>query len=211
MFDDDFEKLRRKLVFEQVSKAMKEDPKNWTSRLEELGFQWFDDENDEEQLEEDLAKPENPNQELLEGYFNGYVKFSDQVLNSFLAEKESATPNYPLIRKYFKKGNENLKRLLIYGLEKKPTDIDLLNDLGFFHEFKNMLSELIQLYLKACEEEQDMNNFKEIVLNFHYDTEPDGFDALYELEQQIDPVSDKGKILQKIRQEQELEPETIEF
>ena len=145
------------------------------------------------------------------GIFTGKSINHERPPFSFLAEKESATPNYPLIRKYFKKGNENLKKLLIYGLEKKPTDVGLLNDLGFFHEFKNMLSELIQLYLRACEEEQDMNNFKEIVLNFHYDTEPDGFDALYELEQQIDTVSDKGKILRKIRQEQELEPESIEF
>ena len=52
MSDDDFEKVRRELVFEQVSKAIKENPKNWASKLEELGFQWVDDESDEEEHEE---------------------------------------------------------------------------------------------------------------------------------------------------------------
>ena len=62
MSDDDFEKLRRELVFEEVSKAIKENPKNWASKLEELGFQWVDDEYDEEEVEENIAKPENLNQ-----------------------------------------------------------------------------------------------------------------------------------------------------
>jgi len=136
MSDDDFEKLRRELVFEQVSKAIKENPKNWASKLEELGFQWVDDECDEEEVEENLAKPENLDQELLVAYFEGAAKLSEQVLDTYLAEKESATPNYPLIRKYFKRGNEHLRRLLIFGLERRPTDIGLLNDLGFFHEKK---------------------------------------------------------------------------
>ena len=33
LFDDDFEKRRRELVFEQVSKAIKENPKNWASKI----------------------------------------------------------------------------------------------------------------------------------------------------------------------------------
>jgi len=209
MSDDDFEKLRRELVFEQVSKVMKENPENWGSKLEELGFQWVDDECDEEEVEENIAKPENVNHELLVAYFEGAAKLSEQVLDTYLAEKESATPNYPFIRKYFKRGNEHLRRLLIFGLERRPTDIGLLNDLGFFHEFRNTLADLIHYYLKACKEEHDMSNFEELVLSFYYDTVPDGFDALYELEQHIAPGSDKAKIVQKIRQGQKLDPECI--
>ena len=211
MVDDDYEKLKRELRFEQVSKAIKEDPKNWTKKLEEMGFQWFDDEYDQEEAEEESAIPENRNQELLVGYFEGSVKFSDQMLDSFLAEKESPNPNYPLFRKYFKKGNENLKRLLIFGLEKNPTDIGLLNDLGFFHEFKNILGELIQFYLSACEKENDLRNYEDLVRNFYYDTEPDGFDPLYKLKQKYGPDSDKGKIIRKLKQEQESQPECIRF
>jgi len=211
MSDNDFEKLRRELVFEKVSKAIKENPKNWASKLEELGFQWVDDEYDEDENEENLAKPENLNQELLVAYFEGGMKLSDQVLDTYLAEKESATPNYPLIRKYFKRGNEHLRRLLIFGLERKPTDIGLLNDLGFFHGFRNSLADLIHYYLEACKEEHDMSNFEELVLSFYYDTVPDGFDAFYELERHIAPGSDKARIVQKIRQGQELELECVKF
>ena len=211
MSDDDFEKLRRELVFEQVSKAIKENPKNWASKLEELGFEWVDDESGEEEVEENIAKPENLNHKLLVAYFEGAAKLSEQVLDTYLAEKESATPNYPLIRKYFKSGNEHLRRLLIFGLERRPTDIGLLNDLGFFHEFRSILADLIHYYLKACKEEHDMSNFEQLVLSFYYDTVPDGFDALYELEQHIATGSDKAKIVQKIRQGQKLEPECVKF
>jgi len=64
-------------------------------------------------LGDNSQKNENLNQELLVGYFEGYVNLSDHAPNSFLAEKESAIPNYPLIKKYFERSNENLKRLLI--------------------------------------------------------------------------------------------------
>jgi len=50
-----------------------------------------------------------------------------------------------------------------------------------------------------------------LVLNFCSDTEPDGFDALYELEQQIPIESDKGKMIKKIRREREMEPESVKF
>jgi len=209
--DDDFEKIRREVVFKQVSKVMRENPKNWASKLEELGFKWVDDESGEEEVEENLAKPENVNQELLVAYFEANMELSDRVLEAYLAERESPTPNHPLIRKYFRVGNNHLKRLLIFGLEKRPTDIGLLNDLGFFHEFRSILTDLIHYYLKACKEEHDMRNFEGLVLSFYDDTVPDGFDAFYELEQHIAPGSDKAKIVQKIRQEQALEPECVKF
>ena len=103
MIDDDYEKIRREIVFEKVAKALKKDPKNWTKEVEELGFEWFDDDNgDEEEVEEKLAKPENSNQEFLVNYFEGDIELSDQVLDAFLTEKDSDEPNYPLFRKYFK-------------------------------------------------------------------------------------------------------------
>ena len=65
MIDDDYEKIRREIVFEKVAKAIKEDPKNWGKQIEDLnlGFTWVDDGyGDEEELEEELAQPENYNQ-----------------------------------------------------------------------------------------------------------------------------------------------------
>lgn len=211
MTDDDFEKLKREIVFERVAKAVSKDPKNWADRLEDLGFQWFDDEDDHEENEEAAAIPENQNQELIVGYFEGTEDPSKKVLTAYIEETESENPNYPLFRRYFKKGNPNLKNLIMNGLQTKPTDRGLLGDLGYFHENRNILAELIRFYLKACEKEQDMNRFEKLVLNFYYDTHPDGFDALQELGSLYPPDSTKGKILQKIRQELESEPEVVRF
>ena len=212
MIDDDYEKLKREIVFEKAAKAIKEDPKNWIKQLEDIGFAYFDDgDGDEEELEEKLAKPENSNQKLLVNYFEGDMELSDQMLDAFLTEKDSDSPNYPLFRKYFKSGNENLKRMIILGLKRSPADIGLLSDLAFFHEFKNILSVLIEYYLIACDHEQNLKNFEQLALQFYYDTDPDGFDALYELSEKYGPDSDKGKIVREILQRQKSEPDSIDF
>jgi hypothetical protein len=124
MIDDDYEKLKREIVFEKVAKAIKEDPKNWIKQVEDLG---------------------------------------------------------------------------------------LLSDLSFFHEFKNILSELIGNYLIACDHEQNLKNFEQLALQFYYDTDPDGFDALYELSEKYGPDSDKGRIVREILRRQESEPDSIDF
>jgi hypothetical protein len=109
MIDDDYEKLKREIVFEKVAKAIKEDPKNWIKQVEDL------------------------------------------------------------------------------------------------------LSELIAYYLIACDHEQNLQNFEKLALQFYYDTDPDGFDALYELSEKYRPDSDKGKIVQEILRRQESEPDSIDF
>jgi hypothetical protein len=100
MIDDDYEKIKREIVFEKTAKAIKKDPKNWIKQLEDIG---------------------------------------------------------------------------------------LLSDLAFLHEFKNLLSELIGYYLIACDHEQNFKNFEQLALQFYYDTDPDGFDALYELSEKYGP------------------------
>jgi len=100
MIDDDYEKLKREIVFEKVAKAIKEDPKNWLKQLEEL------------------------------------------------------------------------------------------------------LSELIGYYLIACDHEPNLKNFEQLALQFYYDTDPDGFDALYELSEKYGPESDKGKNVREILRRQ---------
>jgi hypothetical protein len=211
MPDDDFEKIEREIIFERVAKAIKEDPENWANRLEGLGFEWFDDEDDQEEREEVTAVPGNKNEELIVDYFEGTGDLSEKVLAAYIEETESENPNSPLFRKYFKKGNPNLKKLLMYGLGKNPNDLGLLGDLSYFHENRNILGDLIRSYVKACEIEQDMARFEKLALSFYYDTHPDGFNALYELEQRHTPDSTKGEILKKIRQEQGTEPELAKF
>ena len=47
--------------------------------------------------------------------------------------------------------------------------------------------------------------------HFYYDTDRDGFDALYELSEKYGPDSDKGKIVREILRRQEPEPDSIDF
>ena len=212
MIDDDNEKIRREIVFEKAANAVKKDPKNWIKQVEDVGFEYFDDGyGDEEEFEEKLARPENSNQELLVVYFEDDIELSVQMLDAFLFEKDSDKPNYPLFRKYFKQGNENLKSLIISGLKRNPGDIGLLSDLVFFHEFNSILSELIRFYLIACDHEQNLKDFEQLALQFFYDTDPDGFDALYELSEKYGPASDKGKIVREILRRQKSEPDSIDF
>jgi hypothetical protein len=213
MFDDDSEKGKRKEVIAKVAKAIREDPKNYVEKLAELGFTWVDDEIDEEAVEERAATIRSDNEKDLVAYFEGKTELSDQVLDTYLAEKNSDSPNYPLFRLYFKKGNYKLKDLLKYGLEKYPTDVGLLGDLGYFNEFRNVLSEMIEAYLTACGRETELDRFGELVMSFCLDTEPDGFDALHELEQVCSPGSGKWKAIQAVRKrlESDAEFEDIEF
>ncbi|MEW6665707.1 MAG: hypothetical protein AB1512_10875 [Thermodesulfobacteriota bacterium] len=213
MADDDSEQERRKEVFEKVSGAIEKDPRNWVANLGELGFQWFDDETDEEEIEEINATIGNDKQKLVVEYLEGGISPSEEVLSAYLAEKDSDSPNYPLFRKYFKRGNENLKRLLMLGLQRHPTDIGLLGDLAYFHEFGSILGELIQAYLRACESESEPDRFIELVTCFYLHTEPDGYDALRELEQIYGPGSAKWRFIQEVRKEFESarEPDAIRF
>jgi len=220
MVDDDFEKKMRELKIRQVSEAIRVDPENWAANLEKLGFQWFDDESDPEHEEELTARPNNPRQESLVEFFEGSADSSDssaslasldQVLQMYLDEKASSQPNYALIRRYFKEGNERLQKLLSFGLTKYPTEIGLLDDLGYYNEFRNVSGDLIQFYLKACEEESDMGRFEELATDFCINTCGFGFDALIELEQRLGHDLEKGKVIRKIKDDQASQPEVITF
>jgi len=213
MFDDDFEKEKRKLAFKEVVRAIKAHPRNYVEKLAELGFRWVDDEIDEEAVEEQSATIRSDNEKNLVAYFEGEADLSDQTLETYLNEKNSDSLNYPLFRRYFKKGNTRVKELLMFGLEKHPTDIGLLSDLAYYHEFSNILGELIEAYLTACGRENDPERLIQLVMSFYLDTEPDGFDALHELEQACSRGSWKWKVIQTVRKqlESESEPEDIEF
>ena len=166
-----------------VNEVFKNNPQNYKEELAKLGFQWFDDDYPDEIEEEDNAVPENKNQEFLVAYFNGDVELSNSVIEAFLAEKNSDEPNFALIRKYFRQGNEHLKALIYRGLEINPTDIGFLNDLSFFHEFHPMLRELIRYYTDACRLQQNLKTFRELASDFYYNTAPDGYEAYHALKE----------------------------
>ena len=191
---EDYEKLKNEIIVDKVDKIFRTQPDNYISALEEIGFKYYEDD-DYEEMEEANAKPENQNQKDLVAFLIGEIELSDRILQIFLEERDAENPNLPLIRKYFKRANSYLKSLILYGLDHYPGSLDLLSDLGFFHEFENILSTLITYYTQACVDQQNLQTFAELAQDFYNTTIPDGYEALYALRDLIEPGTDKREII----------------
>jgi len=131
------------------------------------------------------------------------TKLSKKIFESYTEEKAAENPNYPLIRRYFKGANHNLKSLILYGLDNYPGRIDLLSDLAFFHDFENVLSLLIVYYTKACVDQANLDTFSKLAKEFYYSTTFDGYEAYYALRELFDPKTDKRKIIEFLIAEEE--------
>jgi len=199
---DDYKKLKNEIIIDRVNEIFRSQPDNCITALEELGFEYHE-EDDEEKIEEKRAKPENKNQRNIVAYFEGKQDLSETILKTFLAERDAEHPNFPLIRKYFKEANHKLKALILYGLDHYPSRIDLLSDLAYFHEFENILSLLITYYTRACVNEEDLETFTELVQDFYYTTNPDGYEALFALRELFELHTEKRKIIDFLISEEE--------
>ena len=212
---DDYEKLKTEITRDKVNEIFRSHPKDYIAKMEELGFEYFEDDDDCEEIEESNAQPENQRQRFLVAYFEGRKKLSKKIFESYSEEKATENPNYPLIRKYYKEANKNLKSLLLYGLDNYPGRIDLLSDLAFFHEFKNILNILITYYTQACIDQGNLETFSELAKDFYYSTNPDGYEAYYALRELFEPETDKRKIIDfLIAEDEEAErkaSQSIEF
>ncbi len=192
---NDYEKLKNEFIRDKVSEIFRNHPKNYIAKMEEIGFEYFEEDNDCEEIEERNAQPENQRQRDLVAYFEGRKKLSKKIFENYSEEKATKNPNYPLIRKYYKEANKNLKSLLLYGLDNYPARIDLLSDLAFFHEFENIFNILITYYTKACIDQENLETFSELAKDFYYSTNPDGYEAYYALRELFEPETDKRKII----------------
>lgn len=67
--------------------------------------------------------------------------------------------------------------------------------------------------MTACGREHDLDKFSQLVMSFCLETEPEGFDAVHELEQVCSRGSDKLDPIQSVREilKSDSEPEDIEF
>ena len=200
---DDYEKLKNEIILEKVNEIFRKYPRDYIAKMEEIGFQYFEDDEDYEEIEERNARPENQRQRDLVAYFENKTVLSKKIFESYSEEKASEKPNYPLIRRYFREANKNLKTLLLYGLDNYPGRIDLLSDLAFFHEFENILSILITYYTRACVEQENLETFSELTKDFYFSTNPDGYEAYYALQELFGPGTDKRKIIDSLIAEKE--------
>jgi hypothetical protein len=206
----DHQKLKDEIIIDKVNEIFRSQPDNYVTAMEEIGFEYHE-EVDKEALEEQKAKPKNKDQRKLIAYFEGNEDPSETIFETFIAEKDVAHPNLPLIRKYFKKANKKLKALLIYGLDHYPGRIDLLSDLTFFHEFENILTTLITYYTRSCLNQTNLETFTRLAQDFYYATNPDGYDALYALQQLFDPHTEKRKIIDVLISEETVEKSEVQI
>ena len=201
----DYEKVKNEIIRDKVEEIFRKYPRDYIAKMEELGFTYFEDD-DYEEIEERNAKPENQRQRELVAYFENKTELSEKIFESYSEEKAADDPNYPLIRKYFKEANKNLKSLLLYGRDNYPERIDLLSDLAFFHEFENILGLLITYYTQACIDQGNLDTFSELAKDFYYSTNPDGYEAYYALRELFEPETAKRRIIDfLIKEEEEVE------
>lgn len=190
----DYDKFRAEMIRDRVRDVVAESLGDVREALE-IGFTWFDDDFPSEEDKEKATRPENNRQRQLVAYFEGKARLSDAVITAFLSEHKAKNPHYPLIRKYFRAANQPLKKLILAGLENDPTNIDLLTDLIFFHEFERNLPELTTHLTKACRIEDDPQRFSDIAREFYHGTQADDYHALAALQEIFDEDSDKRKIV----------------
>ena len=210
IWKEEYEDIKNELLMDKISDTIKKDPKNWRNNMEEIGFTWIDDSQDEIE-EEKNATPLNVSQEYLVAYFEENIIFNNQLIEIFIKETESENPNYPLFRKYFKAGNTRLLHLLTSGISCLPTNQVLLSGLSYFHENRNILTRIISAYTDACCKENNTKRFKELCIDFINDTNPDGFDALAELKLISHKNREKLLVLEEITQMIHTQDKVIEF
>lgn len=198
----DYQKLKNEIIRDKVDEIFRTRPDNYIHAMEEIGFKYYVGD-DRDEIEEKNAKPENQNQIDLIEYFEGNQELSESILATFFKEKDAEKPNYPLIRKYFKQASQNLKILILYGLDHYPVRIDLLSDLAYFHEFENILSTLIDYFTRACIKEMNLETFSELAQDFYHVTISDGYEALYALRDLFEPHTDKQKVIDFLIQEKD--------
>ncbi|WP_203249977.1 hypothetical protein [Cysteiniphilum marinum] len=174
-------------------------PEEVKKKLEEYGFAFYDDGDDIEDQEELIAKPETQRQQRIVAYFESNIQPSEDILCDFLAEKYSDDCNMPLIRKYFKSGNINLKHLIMFGLDNNPKDMGLFSDFLFFSEFSFNLIDIINICTRSCIAIDNDDDFKEACYSFYcysFDHDYDAYMALLE----NDHISNaKKEILRNLR------------
>ena len=57
---DGYEKIKNEIIRDKVNDIFRNHPKDYIAKMEELGFKYYEDDNeDEEEIEERNAKPEN--------------------------------------------------------------------------------------------------------------------------------------------------------
>jgi uncharacterized protein len=210
--DSNYSKVAFEARAEAFDKIIRERPHDWQKKIEELEFdRVIDGLYENERAEEEKAKPENKAQELLVEYFDGRINYSHEILQAYVKETADKSYYLPLLRKYFKAGNQFLENLLFEGLKLNPADIELLSDLSFLNNYKPILRKLIEAFTKGCLV-CDLEIFEDMAMDFEEYTCDEDYDAYSALKD--NPALSKKKLaivkrLMKEREEDEKEIDAL--
>ncbi len=191
-------------VIESVSQC-----RSWKEKrkkLLELGFEFFEDDlaaSQEELAEEKAATPETPRQKRLVAYFESTQEPTEDLLNDFLVEKNAKDINYPLFRRYFRKGDAQLKQLLLFGLKQESTSRPLLADFSFFSVFAMDLRTFISVYTQAALDSESLDEFEDIARDFDHMAIEYDYDAYLALLETTNLSQVKKDIIHRLQHEQD--------
>lgn len=169
---------------EAVSRQFRRSPHNLIEKMEKLGFLFrVDDSEDADDIaEERTALPKTTAQTVLVIYLDGEDTPTESLLTLWREETQRNNTPFPLWRRYFRAGNAQLKKLILFGLDRDATDRDLLDSLSFLHSFLPMPKELLTRYKLACDQENDPQRFRKLAQDFNASTSSFGYDALQALQ-----------------------------
>jgi hypothetical protein len=181
---------------------------NLIEEIEKLGFTYLvgDEEDVEELAEECAARPKTNIQMELVSYFDGKDMPSGRLLDKWREETRREETPFPLWRRYFRGGNVQLKKLILFGLDQEPTARDLLDNLSVLHSFLPMPKDFLGRYTLACDLENSPAKFCELARDFDAGAASFGYDALNALRTLCTDKDVKKKLIDGLlfeRQKQE--------
>ena len=79
---DDYENLQNEIIRDRVNEIFHNYPKDYIAKMEEIGFKYFEDDEDSEEIEERNAKPVNKRQRNRVYYFENKCKLTKEIFES---------------------------------------------------------------------------------------------------------------------------------
>jgi hypothetical protein len=198
---------------EAVADLFRRAPHNLIEEIEKLRFTYVvDDDEDAEEINEELtARPETDFQMALVSYLDGADAPSKTLLKLWREETRREDSSFPLWRRYFRTGNAQLKRLVLFGLDRYPATRDLLENLYVLHSFLPNPKELLLRYMLACDLEDDPERFRELAQDLDVGAASFGYDALHALRARYAVDGLKKKVIDGLLLDRETSKEIVAF
>jgi hypothetical protein len=136
----------------------------------------------------------------------------DNITTLWCQETHRDDTSVALWRRYFRAGNTQLRKLILFGLDAHPRDQILLIQLAFLHEFVPIHQEILARYTHACDEEIVPENFAVLAEDFDEIADSFEYDALEALRERYASNPAKSeKVAKLLKERAKLENEVVSF